>query len=103
MSEVEIRDGKVFLRRTPEERKPLVQRLNRLEGQLRGVRLMIEEDRHCGDELQQIKAVIAALREVGMAIVDQHVNRAAECMVTSNNQAVAMDDIMRVLREAMRL
>jgi CsoR family transcriptional regulator, copper-sensing transcriptional repressor len=103
-----VENGKVVLRRDHDERKPLVQRLNRIEGQLRGIRLMIEEDRHCADELQQIKAAIAALREVGLAIFEQHATVAAELAATydgeiADGRKVALADLMRVLREGTRL
>ena len=102
MVETHIKDGKLFLKRTAEEQKPLILRLNRLEGQIRGLRTMIEEDRYCGEELQQIKAAIAALREVGLAILEQHVSAAAEHAGTSLDRALS-EDLLRVLREARRL
>jgi DNA-binding FrmR family transcriptional regulator len=69
----EFKNGRLYLRRTEEERAPLIQRLARIEGQLRGVRLMVEGDRYCGDEVQQILAILAATREVMRVIVGQHV------------------------------
>ena len=56
--------GGLYLDRSPAEIKELVSRLNRLEGQIRGIRAMIEDGRHCRDELQQINAASAALRKV---------------------------------------
>ena len=101
MPDTIVNDRKVFLLRSEAERKPLTQRLARIEGQVRGIRQMIEEDRHCGDELQQIKAVIAALRETGMVIVEQHVAAAAN--VYDQDRLDTLADIMSVLREAARL
>jgi len=51
----------------------LVGRLNRVEGQIRGIRRMIQEPRHCVDILQQLAAAEAALNRVSLAIFKYHV------------------------------
>ena len=94
-------DGKLLLHRSPEDRKPLVERLNRIEGQVRGLKAMIENDRYCGDELHQIKAAIAALRGVAMIISEQHIAAAAELLSKTRYKAAAKKDIMRVLSKAL--
>ena len=71
-------DGRLFLRRTPEEREPLLQRLRRIEGQVRGLQQMLEQDRHCLDELHQVNAVSAAMREVALLIASQHMAAGVE-------------------------
>ncbi len=64
---------------------------------------MIEEDRYCLDEVQQINALTAALREVAMAIIAQHVTVGVRIAADSGaSEDVAVDDVMRVLRAAMR-
>ena len=96
-------DGRVNLVRTEAERAPLVRRLGRIEGQVRGLRGMIEEDRYCLDEIQQINAITAALREVALAIIGQHV--AAGVRIAAQPDApeeAAIEDVMRVLRAALR-
>jgi CsoR family transcriptional regulator, copper-sensing transcriptional repressor len=52
-------------------------RLTRIEGQVRGVRRMVEEDRYCIDVLTQISAIRAALDRVALGLVDDH---ARNCM-----------------------
>ena len=47
-------------------------RLKRVEGQVRGIERMVEEDRYCIDVLTQITAVQAALDKVGLALLDEH-------------------------------
>ena len=101
MAGTKIIDGRVILHRTDDERRPLVHRLNRIEGQVRGLRAMIEEDRHCLDEIQQIHAARAALREVALLIIDQHVTHGLQ-VAASGDDEVAVADIMRVLRAGMR-
>jgi DNA-binding FrmR family transcriptional regulator len=51
---------------------PILKRLHRIEGQVRGVTRMVEDERYCIDVLQQISAVQAALDKVALALVDDH-------------------------------
>ncbi len=52
----------------------LIARLNRVEGQVRGVRAMVDDDRYCIDILTQISAVQAALDKVALGLLDDHVS-----------------------------
>jgi DNA-binding FrmR family transcriptional regulator len=51
----------------------LQKRLSRIEGQVRGIARMVDDERYCIDVLQQISAVRAALDKVALALVDEHV------------------------------
>jgi len=51
----------------------LLSRMGRIEGQVRGIARMVEEERYCIDVLQQISAARAALDKVALALVDDHV------------------------------
>ena len=95
-------DSRLFLDRTPEEIGDLVKRLNRIEGQVRGIRAMIEAGRHCRDELQQINAAGAALREVSGIIASQHIEAGLAFVVDDRNRPEAMADLLDVLQAAMR-
>ena len=57
-----------------EHRDALVKRLHRIEGQVRGLERMVEEDRYCIDILTQIAAVNTALESLAFRILDDHVN-----------------------------
>jgi DNA-binding FrmR family transcriptional regulator len=73
MMDHEFRDGKVYVRRTVEERARITDRLKKIDGQVRGVQKMIDEGRYCLDEIQQANAVVAAMREVELLIIStQH-------------------------------
>lgn len=98
----EFRDGRLHLHRTPEEREPLLKRLRRIEGQVRGLRQMIEEDRYCLDEVQQANAITAAVREVALLVIQQHLAAGVEHAVTSGDGQAAVEDMLAVLRAAMR-
>ena len=54
-------------------KEELLKRLARVEGQVRGVTRMVEEDRYCIDVLTQIEAAQAALNKVALGLVDEHV------------------------------
>ena len=95
-------DGRIELSRTEYEKRPLIQRLSRIEGQVRGLRSMIEEDRYCLDEVQQVNAITAALREVALLVISQHVAEGIDAATRRDERDVAIEDMMRVLRAAMR-
>ena len=67
------------------DRSALLNRLNRIEGQVRGVKQMLVDDRYCFDVLHQVQAVRAALGKVESEILKDH----AACCV---NEAIASGD-----------
>ncbi len=62
-------------------------RLNRIEGQVRGIARMIAEDRYCIDVINQVAAVKAALKKVEDAILRDHIEHCVERAITSGNRA----------------
>lgn len=62
-----------------------LKRLNRIEGQVRGLARMIEEDRYCIDVLQQVKAVKAALAKVETGILKAHADTCVEDAIASGD------------------
>ncbi len=58
---------------TGEDKKALTNRLKRIEGQVRGINRMIEEDKYCIDILTQIAATRGALKNVGLKVLNRHV------------------------------
>lgn len=65
----------------------VLRRLRRIEGQIRGLARMVEEDRYCIDIVTQISAVGAALRGVEEAILRDHVANCVEHAIASGNKA----------------
>jgi DNA-binding FrmR family transcriptional regulator len=63
---------------------------------------MVEESRYCLDEVQQANAIVAAMREVELLIIFDHLNAGMEFAVQSKDTAVAIKDMMAVLRAAIR-
>jgi DNA-binding FrmR family transcriptional regulator len=72
-----------------ESKDALVRRLHRIEGQVRGIERMLEEDRYCIDVLTQIAAVNTALESLAFKILDDHVNHCVAGALASGDQAEA--------------
>ncbi len=70
-----------------------VKRLRRIEGQVRGIQKMVEEDRYCADIMTQISSVQEALRSVGRELMRNHLKHcAATAIRASDSEAEAMYD-----------
>lgn len=100
--EHEFVDGRLVLHRTVQEREPILNRLRRIEGQVRGLQQMIEQDRYCLEEIQQATAVCAAMREVIVLISNQHLAAGAEHLAQGSDPTEVLEDIKAVLRTALR-
>lgn len=68
------------------EKDKTVKRLNRIEGQVRGIVRMIEEERYCIDILQQMQAIKSALAKVEDAILKDHSATCVEHAIASRNE-----------------
>jgi DNA-binding FrmR family transcriptional regulator len=68
------------------DKEALQKRLNRIEGQVRGIGRMIEEDRYCIDILQQIQAIKAALARVEDAVLKDHAATCVTSAIASGNE-----------------
>jgi DNA-binding FrmR family transcriptional regulator len=83
----------------------VTKRLNRVEGQVRGLSRMVEEDRYCIDIVTQISAVRAALRRVEEEILRDHVGHCVEHAIASGNKAdqrAKIAELMDVIGRAAR-
>jgi DNA-binding FrmR family transcriptional regulator len=76
-----------------------LKRLRRIEGQVRGIQKMVEEDRYCADIMIQIASVNEALRSVGKELMKNHLRHcAATAIRSSEGEAAAMyDEIVDLL------
>lgn len=100
--ETKFVDGRLLLTRTTEEREPILLRLRRIEGQVRGLQQMLEQDRYCPEELQQANAVVAAMREVALVIAGQHLMAGIEHAQRSDDPTPVLEEIKSVLRSLVR-
>jgi DNA-binding FrmR family transcriptional regulator len=76
------------------ERKDAVRRrLRRIEGQVRGLQRMVEDDRYCIDVLEQVAAATRALQAVALELLDDHLSHCvAEAVKTGGSEATAKID-----------
>jgi CsoR family transcriptional regulator, copper-sensing transcriptional repressor len=72
-------------------------RLKRIEGQVRGIARMIEEERYCIDVLTQIRAIHAALRGVEEVVLKDHVEHCIEGAITSGDSAEQRQKVQELL------
>jgi DNA-binding FrmR family transcriptional regulator len=83
------------------DKDALVKRLHRIEGQVRGVEKMVEDDRYCIEVLTQIAAVNTALESLAFKILDEHVRHCVAGALTSGDEADAQTKTEELL-EAVR-
>ena len=67
------------------DKKGLVRRLHRIEGQVRGIERMVEDDRYCIDILTQVAAVNTALESLAFRVLDDHVNHCVSDALSSGD------------------
>ena len=87
--------------RTPEEYRSLVHRLNRIEGQVRGIRGMLEKDAYCPDILAQAAAANAALNAFSRELLAQHIRTCVARDIREGKDEI-IDELMDTLRRLMR-
>lgn len=75
-------------------KKDLQDRLRRIEGQVRGLQRMIDEDTYCIDVLTQVNSVTAALRAVGMGLLDDHVRHCVKESIEQGNGEEKVEELM---------
>src|SRR5512134_2323386 len=73
----------------------LLNRLRRIEGQIRGIHRMLAEDRVCEDVVTQLMAARSSLDQVGLLIIDRHIDR---CLVGDADPAHALENLQQALR-----
>jgi len=86
-------DGRKAIAVDPDIKDRNLKRLRRIEGQVRGLQKMVEEDRYCADVLTQISSVHEALRSVGRELMRNHLKHcAATAIRTGSEEAEQMYD-----------
>ena len=85
-------------RRSEAEYKALLNRLSRIEGQLRGIRRMVEESAYCPDILVQVSAADAAMRAFGKELLESHIKT---CVTEDiqNGHAETVEELVSLLKK----
>jgi DNA-binding FrmR family transcriptional regulator len=87
-----------------ENKDGYLKRLRRIEGQVRGLQRMIEEDKYCIDILTQVSAVTRALQSVALGLLDEHLSHCVAEAVTAGGDTAdekireASDAVARLVR-----
>lgn len=79
-----------------DERSLVLNRLRRIEGQIKGIQKMVEEDKYCSDILMQVNAVRSAVNNVGTLILENHLRK---CL----NEAITHDEQDKLIKELSEL
>lgn len=85
-----------------EHREELLARLRRIEGQVRGLQRMIENDRYCIDILTQMSAVQAALNRVGLTILSGHTKSCVTAAARHGDEDAKIEELMAVIKRFIR-
>jgi DNA-binding FrmR family transcriptional regulator len=84
------------------EKDALVKRLHRIEGQVRGIERMVEEDRYCIDVLTQIAAANTALQSLAFEILNEHVSHCVAGALASGDKEIAAEKSLELLAAVQR-
>ncbi len=108
--EVEHTDNHFCATDTSDERKShhsdklkgdLATRLNRIEGQVRGIKGMIERDTYCDDVLNQLAAVQSALHSVGRLLLENHMKSCVRERIEQGDEQV-IDEVMTTIKKLLK-
>lgn len=87
--------------RSPEEYKKLINRLNRIEGQVRGIKGMVEKDAYCTDILVQVAAVSAALNAFNRQLLENHIKTCVAKDIRDGKDET-VDELVATLQKLMK-
>ena len=88
-------------KRTEKEYKDLVNRLGRIEGQVRGIKRMVEEDAYCPEILIQVSAVNAALNSFNKVLLAEHIRSCVAEDIRKGNDEI-IDELVVTLQKLMK-
>ena len=88
-------------RRSEEERKRLMNRLSRIEGQIRGIKGMLEKDAYCVDILTQSAAVTAAMNAFNRELLSDHIHSCVVRDIRAGDDAV-VDELVALIQKLMK-
>lgn len=83
--------------RTEEDKRKLLNRLKRIEGQVRGIQVMIKDGRYCGDIIIQLSAVSNAIKSIANIMLDDHMHT---CVIdqVKNNDYTGIDEVVELFK-----
>ena len=87
--------------RTEKERRDMINRLSRIEGQVRGIKRMVEENAYCPDILVQVSAANAALNSFNKVLLAEHIRTCVAEDIREGNEET-IDELVLVLQKLMK-
>ena len=84
------------------QRQQLQTRLRRIEGQVRGVARMIEQDKYCVDVVTQVAAIQAALDKVSLGLLDGHIRGCVREEIQAGGGDAKVDELLQVMDRVLR-
>lgn len=88
-------------KRSDEELKALIHRLNRIEGQIRGIRGMLERDAYCTDVITQVAAVNAALNAFNRELLSSHIRSCVKHDIENGDDA-SLEELVAMMQKLMK-
>ena len=82
------------------DKRDLVTRLRRIEGQARGIQRLVDDEAYCLDILQQVEAMTAAADQVAMLVLEDHIDGCLTHAIESGQGQPYVDEVMQVVRRA---
>jgi DNA-binding FrmR family transcriptional regulator len=83
------------------DRRELVNRLKRIEGQARGIQRLVEEESYCLDILQQVEALTAAADQVALLLLEDHIDGCLTHAIETGQGEPYVSEVMQVVRRTM--
>jgi len=83
------------------DKRDLVTRLRRIEGQARGIQRLVDEEAYCLDVLQQVEALTAAADQVALLLLEDHIDGCLAHAIESGQGQPYVEEVMTVVRRAM--
>ncbi|WP_158737039.1 metal-sensitive transcriptional regulator [Alteribacillus sp. YIM 98480] len=83
-------------------KQQLLNRLKRIEGQVRGIHNMVENDRYCVDILNQIAAIQSAMNKVSLALVEDHTNHCVANAIKNGEGEESIEELMEVIKRMIK-
>lgn len=85
--------------RDPKEEKDLVNRLNRIEGQVRGIKAMVQDERYCTDILVQVSAIQSALNSFSSKLLSNHIKTCVVKEIENGNAEEAVNELCETIKK----
>lgn len=84
--------------RDPKEERDLINRLSRIEGQVRGVKAMVQDERYCTDILMQVSAVQSALNSFSARLLASHIKSCVVEEIQNGNEETVIDELCETIK-----